>query len=502
MDTSWPPAAGSRNSNTVIRGLATHGPGQMTYSPNDNSRFGKDANGRTSGQAGFSPDYHTYAMAVDFYAPNGSAQWHERMRDFAKWLYDHYSSYLLELIHTTPFSTDNGFYVKRGQKVGSTYYGNPADPNSVAGEHVDHVHVAMDKPTAQALLAKLATPGTAAPSSTPAPAGHMYLIDLASYQAGINLQAVKDAGFRAVNVKLGQGNSYSWATKNHVHDAKDYIDQARTLGLGVSVFYWIDNSASGATQADRALDLLRSYAGGTDGVAFQCDNEDSATWAITRDFTNAMQDGLGRHIAMYTGDWWAASHGPSWDVASLTPYLWAPPNAGYLSSYPGDTSSHWDANYWGYSKLSIMQYAVSGISGSGVGNVSKSYIRDMSVWAALTGGDDVELSDKVQLPDWAVNRPGWEDLKSDGGKRAVSVLLGSGYGQARVAADGVVALDKRVDEVEARIGTAEGNIKAAVAALASAVAAPVDGLTPDMVLDRLEKTLRDIVAKGSTEGTT
>lgn len=369
MDTSWPPASGSRNSNTIIRKLAQYGPGKMEFSPNDNGRPGDGGS-----------DYHSYGMAVDFYALNGSAQWHERMRDFAKWLYDNYSGYLLELIHTTPFATDNGFYVKRGQKVGQFFYGNPSDPSSTAGQHVDHVHVAMDKASANALIAKLGAKSTPATTTTStASAGHMYLIDLASYQDGIDLAKVKAAGFGAVNVKLGQGGYYEWT------EAGDYIRKARALGMRISTFYWIEGGSSGASQAQHCLALLRKHNGGYDDVVVQCDNEDSATWAVTRDFANTMKAALGRPIVMYTGDWWAQSHGPSWNVASLTPYLWAPPNRGYLSSYPGDSSSDWNAGYWGFSKLAIMQYAVSGIAGSGTGNVSKSYIKDMNAWAVLSG---------------------------------------------------------------------------------------------------------------------
>jgi len=40
--------------------------------------------------------------------PAGSA----KMRDVARWLYDNFADYTVELIHTTPFRDDNGFYVK------------------------------------------------------------------------------------------------------------------------------------------------------------------------------------------------------------------------------------------------------------------------------------------------------------------------------------------------------------------------------------------------------
>ena len=272
-----------------------------------------------------------------------------------------------------------------------------------------------------------------------------YVIDLASYQAGIDLDAVKAAGFDAVNIKLGQGSGYTWAnlvSGKHTNDAWSYAAAAERLGLGRCGFYWIDNTASGGAQAGRALSTARSVFGtALDGVAFQCDNESSATWAITRDFINAMQDGAGRHIAVYTGDWWAGASGrASWNVAALTPYLWAAPNSGYLSSYPGDSSGHWAAGYWGYSNLALMQYAVSPIAGVGIsGNVSKTAVRDPAVWAALTQGDDVALNADTDYPAFKklmekfLAEPEWADVPDWNGAKAtrsMKWMLGSARANA------------------------------------------------------------------------
>lgn len=215
------------------------------------------------------------------------------------------------------------------------------------------------------------------------------LVDLASYQEGISLPAVLAAGFTAVNIKLTQGNWYRWTA------GKAYADSARNLGMGISTFSWIDNSASGANQAAYAYQQLQAI-GGPDGVAHQCDCEDSArpaTFAIWRDYVNWWQDKLGRPIANYTGDWWWQPRG--WTGNTVTPYLWAGPNNGYLPSYPGDTSTHWLAGYGGWPEYSLLQYAVQSVSGAGGGNLSKTAIRDPQVWAALTGKKvtDVALAD-------------------------------------------------------------------------------------------------------------
>jgi hypothetical protein len=155
------------------------------------------------------------------------------------------------------------------------------------------------------------------------------LVDLASYQQGINLGAVKAAGFGAVNIKLTQGVNYTWSA------GRAYADAARALGMGICTFSWIDNSASGATQAAYAFRQMQAI-GGPAGMAHQCDCEDTsrpATWAIWRDYVSWWQDKLGRHVANYTGDWWWQPRG--WNGSGLTPYLWAAPNNGYLSTLPG-----------------------------------------------------------------------------------------------------------------------------------------------------------------------
>lgn len=70
-----------------------------------------------------------------------------KMRDFAKWMYENYWKYTVELIHSTPFHDDDGFYVKNQKRFPG---GGPYGPPSVIG-HFDHIHWA----TSQDLLAKL-----------------------------------------------------------------------------------------------------------------------------------------------------------------------------------------------------------------------------------------------------------------------------------------------------------------------------------------------------------
>jgi GH24 family phage-related lysozyme (muramidase) len=74
-----------------------------------------------------------------------------RMRDVAKWLYGRFAKETVELIHTTPFASDRGFYVKNQRRHPG---GGPYSPTT-RREHRDHVHFATSKALALAILKKL-----------------------------------------------------------------------------------------------------------------------------------------------------------------------------------------------------------------------------------------------------------------------------------------------------------------------------------------------------------
>jgi hypothetical protein len=111
--------------------------------------------------------------AVDFGAYTGTtiAEGDRRMRDFAKWLEDNFVTDIVELIHSTPYSTDDGFYVKNGRSVPQGYYGATTE-----AAHRNHVHLAMSLGGANRALAKLspAAPAPVPGSPFPLPAGHYY----------------------------------------------------------------------------------------------------------------------------------------------------------------------------------------------------------------------------------------------------------------------------------------------------------------------------------------
>jgi len=74
------------------------------------------------------------------------------MRDVAKWLYNNFAADTVELIHTTPFNDDNGFYVWHQRKYPGG--GGIYDPGTM-NDHRNHVHFATSKALANKILARL-----------------------------------------------------------------------------------------------------------------------------------------------------------------------------------------------------------------------------------------------------------------------------------------------------------------------------------------------------------
>lgn len=210
------------------------------------------------------------------------------------------------------------------------------------------------------------------------------IVDVSKYQVErrdpLNLVTAQQAGFGAVNIALDRGRDVDvlpvWAP--------GYAAAARSLDMDVCTYRWLDGRMSGRDSARRAYARMREL-GGPSGMAHAADTESNATEEIIRSYVLEMTGLIGRPIALYTGDWWWTAAGRGWDLSDIAPYLWAAPNAGYQSGYPGDDSPHWTAGYGGWPTLSVMQYAVKPLPGTG--NCSLSALRDPSVWETLTGVD-------------------------------------------------------------------------------------------------------------------
>lgn len=216
------------------------------------------------------------------------------------------------------------------------------------------------------------------------------IVDVSRHQVErrdpLSLVVAQRAGIGAVNIQLDRGRQVDvlpvWAS--------GYAAAARELGLAVCTYRWLDGRLPGRDSARIAYDRMIAL-GGPDGIAHAVDTEETAdkgppaTERIIREYVEEMTFLLGRPIALYTGDWWWTGAGRNWRMADSAPYLWAAPNTGYLGEYPGDDSPHWTAGYGGWPTLSVMQYAVKPLAGTG--DCSFSAVRDMAVWQTLTGGN-------------------------------------------------------------------------------------------------------------------
>jgi hypothetical protein len=216
------------------------------------------------------------------------------------------------------------------------------------------------------------------------------LVDVSRYQVEVDnpldLVKAKTAGYQIINVALTGGKGYvsgAWA--------RTYLEQAATLGYGRMVYHWLDGRSTGAAQAAAQIKRMKDLFGSAlTGFAHQVDVEETGkdgipppTWAHVREYVDAVQQALGRHMVIYSGDWWWKPK--AWPGATVTPYLMAQPNTGKLTAYPGDTAAQWTAGYGGWDTLAIMQWGVHALPGT-VG-CSLAALRDHGVWADLTGGD-------------------------------------------------------------------------------------------------------------------
>lgn len=152
-------------------------------------------------------------------------------RDLAKWIYDRYAGDTVELIHTTPFSDDDGFYVKHGKKFpgGGPYAGR------TARQHRDHVHWAVSRAAAQRILAKLAKSAPAKPPAPlavkkPAAVTQVWGWDASGHdwkRGAMDLVAARKAGISFFTHKASEGTTFK---EPHL---KAGLGRARKAGVPV-----------------------------------------------------------------------------------------------------------------------------------------------------------------------------------------------------------------------------------------------------------------------------
>jgi Glycosyl hydrolases family 25 len=131
-----------------------------------------------------------------------------RMRDVARWLYTSFAGNTVELIHTTPFRDDNGFYVKNQVKHPG---GGPYGPQT-RREHLDHVHFATSKALAQRILGGRRAPRVTARAG--APSAPVWGWDASGHdwkRGPMDLTAAKKDGISFFTHKCSEGHTFQAA---------------------------------------------------------------------------------------------------------------------------------------------------------------------------------------------------------------------------------------------------------------------------------------------------
>lgn len=194
----------------------------------------------TSTQRSGNSDYHDFGMAVDFARPMDAAG-RAMMRDFAQWFYQ-YSDYLIELIHTTPFDTDNGFYVKNGVKRSPGFYGAATE-----AAHDNHVHVSISHRGANELLEVVSRNST---PQTPSGGGGMaeYAPDSLKWLGN----QLKGLGGQLSGIVGDRAHTYGYHRARNVLPGGDYSVKLAEDRSG-------DSSAASAIDMNFPPDKMRLY---------------------------------------------------------------------------------------------------------------------------------------------------------------------------------------------------------------------------------------------------
>lgn len=367
------------------------------------------------------------------------------MRDVARWVYTTFPADVVELIHTTPYDDDEGFYIRRGVK-----HPNGTGWLTVAtmAAHLNHVHLAMSEAGARAVKARLIS---AAPRQE---ATMQYGVDVHDgYQAGLSVQTLVAQGYTFAAVKLTQGTTYARDRGD------DWVRAARDAGLIPGGYHWL-TSADGAEQARWFWRKVRE-AGGPDGMLIQLDVEDDGygpqilAWA-------AEWNRLSNHhpFLIYSGAWWWNSPDrPMRGVrgVDVTPYLW---HSRYLTAdsdtVPDDPAEFaaripatwWAPGYGGWPTVTILQFTSRGDAG-GLGNkVDLNVFRGdgdalLALTGAHSGGTDDMTPNQAAVLDGIFNLADTVDLDTGAGVKPFPVPITEAIKdiQAKVAAPTPVTVD-------------------------------------------------------------
>lgn len=302
--------------------------------------------------------------ALDFGAyddPEPNSKDQADMRDFAKWLFDRFRGDLAELIHTTPYPDDNGFYIQNG--VWHNF-----DPTTMA-QHLNHVHVAMSSASADRIMAKLGTTPPPPGGTTETAPTEVWGWDASNHdwnRGPMDLQAARAAGVSFFTHKLSEGD---WLDPHY----KEAMDRARAARIPVVGAYHVLFPGDAKGQAKFFFDQVNAKTPWYKEVPFiwQCDAEkfENMTRAPNRTEIITFLDELKR---LSDGKGYLIAYAPRWlygDSLKPFPYdLWASNYTGsgaprpFKEQYRGVPQSSWQA-YSGR-KPTILQFASDAVTGT------------------------------------------------------------------------------------------------------------------------------------------
>ncbi|MGW5267274.1 glycoside hydrolase family 25 protein [Rhodococcus sp. NPDC003994] len=177
-------------------------------------------------------------------------------------------------------------------------------------------------------------------------------IDIASYQAGIDLKRVRAEGFDFVIAKATEGDSYT--NPEYVRQR----DGARANGLAFCAYHYVQAKPSAAAQVDRFeraepdknVPVMLDHEHGSGGV--------DVLRAVHTEFVRRGH----RVVLTYLPRWYWAEHIGKPDLTGLPPLMasdYGPERAGYASViYPGDQDRGWTG--YGGLNVSILQFSQKG----------------------------------------------------------------------------------------------------------------------------------------------
>lgn len=207
-------------------------------------------------------------------------------------------------------------------------------------------------------------------------------IDIASYQAGLDMSRVKAEGFSYVIAKATEGSGYT----NPFY--REQRDGARANGLLFCAYHYVKAGDSARSQVDRFESVEPDR-----GVPVMLDHELTSgdagvLWAVHNEFV-----ARGYRVNLtYLPRWYWQGHIGSPDLSGLPPLMasdYGRERSGFAAAiYPGDGDAGW--NGYGNNSVAILQFSQKGSVAGFVLDVN-AFKGSAAELAALFGSEEDDL---------------------------------------------------------------------------------------------------------------